>query len=317
MYSEGVESKVHSQRLSRGPEYQDGWQDVFVANVDREVYSLYHNNHDLTFDDLAVPLDIGRLTRLMRGWGVKFFDYDNDGNLDLFLANDHPDDKVEEHSTSVKYKEPFLLLHNNGKGFEDVSCKAGPAFRQAFAARGMAIGDFDNDGGVDVLVAASATSVFTTEAIANGLEGAGIWVKPGLSLCLALTSASRSRVELVLGTGPRPSSASILLIASRKMSMSSAGGVMLATIFFPGCRDRTSFYSIRIFQIISPIAVSLSPAPPFNPQWRLNSRLSSSASLMRSLGNSSTAIFASRSLMKPSLIESCWTQCAAANSLPS
>ena len=249
---------------------QDGWQDLFVANVDREMYSLYHNNHDLTFDDLAVPLDIGRLTRLMSGWGVKFFDYDNDGNLDLFLANGHPDDKVEEHSTSVKYKEPFLLLHSDGKGFEDVSSQAGPAFRQAYAARGMAIGDFDNDGAVDVFVAVSATSLFTTEAIANGLEGAGIWVKPGLSLCLALTSASRSRVELILGTGPRPSSASILLIASRKMSMSSAGdGVMLATIFFPGCRDRTSFCSIRIFQIISPIAVSRSLAPLFKSAMAL------------------------------------------------
>jgi hypothetical protein len=132
---------------------QDGWQDLFVANVDQEVYSLYHNNHDLTFDDMAIPLGIGRLTRLMSGWGVKFFDYDNDGNLDLFLANGHPDDKVEEHSTSVKYKEPLLLLHNNGKSFEDVSSNAGPAFKQAFAARGMAMGDFDNDGAIDVLVA--------------------------------------------------------------------------------------------------------------------------------------------------------------------
>jgi hypothetical protein len=132
---------------------QDGWQDLFVANVDQEMYSLYHNNHDLTFDDMAIPLGIGRLTRLMSGWGVKFFDYDNDGNLDLFLANGHPDDKIEENSTRVKYKEPLLLLHNNNKSFEDVSSNAGPAFKQAFAARGMAIGDFDNDGAIDVLVA--------------------------------------------------------------------------------------------------------------------------------------------------------------------
>ena len=65
---------------------QDGWHDLFVANVDQEIYSLYHNNQDQTFDDIAVPTGIGLRPRLMSGWGLKFFDYDNDGNLDLFLA---------------------------------------------------------------------------------------------------------------------------------------------------------------------------------------------------------------------------------------
>jgi len=132
---------------------QDGWQDLFVSNVDQEMYSLYHNNRDLTFDDMAGPAGIGRITRLMSGWGVKFFDYDNDGNLDLFLANGHPDDKIEAHSAHVHYQEPLLLFHNTGKSFEDVSAEAGPAFTAGFAARGMAIGDFNNDGAVDVLVA--------------------------------------------------------------------------------------------------------------------------------------------------------------------
>src|SRR5579859_8102138 len=131
---------------------QDGWQDLFVSNVDHEMYSIYHNNHDLTFDDLAFPLGIGSATRLMSGWGVKFFDYDNDGMMDLFIANGHPDDRIEQHSTQVTYQEPFLLFHNNGKGLENVSSNAGPVFNQAFAARGLAVGDFDNNGAVDVLV---------------------------------------------------------------------------------------------------------------------------------------------------------------------
>src|SRR5882672_10645781 len=66
---------------------QDGWMDLFVANIDHEKYSLYQNNHDETFDDQAGATGIGAATRLMSGWGLKFFDYDNDGNLDLFLAN--------------------------------------------------------------------------------------------------------------------------------------------------------------------------------------------------------------------------------------
>jgi enediyne biosynthesis protein E4 len=132
---------------------QDGWMDLFVTNVDREMYSLYHNNRDETFDDMAVPYGIGRVTRLMSGWGVKFFDYDNDGNLDLFIANGHPDDKIEEHSSHVSYREPLLLFHNNGRALENVgAAAAGGAFTESFAARGMAIGDFDNDGAVDVLV---------------------------------------------------------------------------------------------------------------------------------------------------------------------
>jgi len=132
---------------------QDGWQDLFVTNVDQEMYSIYRNNQDQSFQDLAGPMGLGKRTLLMSGWGVKFFDYDNDGNLDLFIANGHPDDKIEEHSSHVFYKEPLLLYHNNGKSLENVSAQAGPAFSENLAARGMAIGDFNNDGALDVLVA--------------------------------------------------------------------------------------------------------------------------------------------------------------------
>jgi hypothetical protein len=96
---------------------------------------------------------MGAVTRLMSGWGAKFFDYDNDGNGDLFIANGHPDDRVEEYSSGVTYKEPLLLFRNTGKSLENISAVAGPVFQQRFAARGMAIGDFNNDGAVDVLVA--------------------------------------------------------------------------------------------------------------------------------------------------------------------
>jgi enediyne biosynthesis protein E4 len=133
--------------------FDDGRAALFVTNVDQEMYSLYRNNGDLTYDDMAVPMGLGRLTRLMSGWGIKFFDYDNDGNLDLFIANGHPDDKIEKHSSHVTYREPLLVLHGDGNALKDVSASAGGAFTKSLAARGMAIGDFDNDGAVDVLVA--------------------------------------------------------------------------------------------------------------------------------------------------------------------
>jgi hypothetical protein len=131
---------------------QDGWQDLSVTNVDQEMYSVYHNNHDGTFDDLAPANGIGEATRAMSGWGMRFFDYDNDGDVDLFIANGHPDDQIEVHSGSVTYREPLLLFRNQGRRLKNVSASAGPIFRQPLAARGLALGDFDNDGAVDVLI---------------------------------------------------------------------------------------------------------------------------------------------------------------------
>ena len=128
----------------------DGWQDLFVANIDQELFSLYHNEKDLTFTDQAG--EIGQATRLLSGWGLKFFDYDNDGDPDLFLANGHPDDMVETQASRVKYKEPLVLFENiNGK-FKNVSAQSGEVFKKDFPARGTAFGDFDNDGSIDILV---------------------------------------------------------------------------------------------------------------------------------------------------------------------
>jgi hypothetical protein len=88
----------------------------------------------------------------MSGWGLKFFDYDNDGNLDLFLANGHPDDLVDKLRPHVTYREPLLLFHNDGKTFTNMSSQAGPVFSRPLPARGLALGDFNNDGAVDVLI---------------------------------------------------------------------------------------------------------------------------------------------------------------------
>ena len=132
---------------------QDGWADLFVSNVDQEMFSLYHNNKNETFSDFATPTGIGPATKLMSGWGVKFFDYDNDGDLDLLLCNGHPDDKIDGRVDGVKYLEPMLLYRNTGNGMKNVSEQGGAIFSRPLAGRGMAIGDFDNDGAVDVLIA--------------------------------------------------------------------------------------------------------------------------------------------------------------------
>lgn len=135
---------------------QDGFLDLFVANLDHETYSLYRNNGNETFDDVSVPTGIAQVTKLVSGWGLKFLDYDNDGNLDLLLSNGHPDTMVSRYQPQVEYRESMLLLRNNGgskNAWTDVSAHSGPVFTKAIAGRGLAVGDFDNDGSVDVLVA--------------------------------------------------------------------------------------------------------------------------------------------------------------------
>ncbi len=130
----------------------DGWQDLFVSNVDQEMFSFYRNNRDESFSDIAHGQGIAAATRLLSGWGLKFFDYDNDGRVDLFLANGHPDDMIDTYGGQVTYREPLLLFHNQGGQLKNVSKEAGPVFERRWPARGLAIGDYDNDGRIDVLV---------------------------------------------------------------------------------------------------------------------------------------------------------------------
>jgi enediyne biosynthesis protein E4 len=132
---------------------QDGWMDLFLSDLNAEVYSLYQNKHDESFEDVAASWGIAKVTRSMSGWGLKFFDYDNDGELDLMIANGSPDDLIEEIYGAFKYREPLLLFRNTGNTFTDVSRQSGPVFEKSFSGRGLAIGDFNNDGAIDVLVA--------------------------------------------------------------------------------------------------------------------------------------------------------------------
>jgi enediyne biosynthesis protein E4 len=156
----------------------DQWQDLFVANVDHEMFSIYQNNRDETFADDALREDIGQATRLLSGWGLKYFDYDNDGATDLLLANGHPDDMIESYSAQVRYKEPLLLFHQqDDHKLHNVSPRAGPAFQKFFPARGLAVGDYDNDGTLDVLIGNNGAAPLLLK---NNTAGGNNWL--GLKL---------------------------------------------------------------------------------------------------------------------------------------
>jgi len=131
---------------------RDGREDLVVANIDAETTSLYRNAGDEVFDDVNMRTGVASVTRMLSGWGLHFLDYDNDGWPDLMLANGHPDDTADQRHNGITYQQPLLLLHNAaGKKLENVSHLAGNAFDQRYAARGLAVGDLNNDGYPDVV----------------------------------------------------------------------------------------------------------------------------------------------------------------------
>ena len=130
----------------------DGRPDVVVTNFNFEFHSLFLNRGGPLFEDWTRDSHLAAVTRSDVGWGTHFLDYDNDGLLDLMIVNGHVIEMIERLRSQVKYKEQPLLLHNSGNAiFEDVSSKAGPTFSQGYLARGLAIGDWDNDGAPDAI----------------------------------------------------------------------------------------------------------------------------------------------------------------------
>ncbi len=130
----------------------DGWPDVVVTDLANQRYATYQNQKDGTFDYASFSNGIGAMTLLHSGWGARFLDYDNDGWKDLLIAQGHDLDTIEKVSPQLHYREPMLLARNNGKKFVDVSSVSGDVFHQPWVARGMAIGDIDNDGRIDAVV---------------------------------------------------------------------------------------------------------------------------------------------------------------------
>lgn len=153
-----VAYSVHGQPRSgmgvaAGDFNQDGLEDLVAGNIDMQTTSLYENRGHELFDDVKETTGLGRATMWLSTWGLGFLDYDNDGWLDLVLSNGHPDDFVEQETSGVKYRQPLLLLRNiEGTKFQNVSDSAGPAFHRDYSARGLAVGDLNNDGYPDIVM---------------------------------------------------------------------------------------------------------------------------------------------------------------------
>jgi hypothetical protein len=130
----------------------DGWFDIFKTNFVDDTCNLYHNNGDGTFSDLAFSSGVG-INNNYVAWGCGFIDYDNDGWPDIVQINGHVYPEIDNYNFGETFKNPRLVYRNLGNGrFKDVSAEMGPGISARFSSRGAAFGDYDNDGGMDVLI---------------------------------------------------------------------------------------------------------------------------------------------------------------------
>jgi hypothetical protein len=155
-YSAGVGYDPNGNpRAGMGTEFADfdgdGWLDLFVTNFSEELNALFRNRRDMTFEEVTEQAGLGS-GFLTLGFGTKLFDYDNDGYTDIYVANGHVIDNVQLYNPRLAYQQRDLLYHNESGAFRDVSAESGPAFQIKHVGRGAAVGDFDNDGDLDIVV---------------------------------------------------------------------------------------------------------------------------------------------------------------------
>ena len=204
----------------------DGDLDILVCHFQSESNTLYRNEGNGSFSDVTFPAGLGVESLNYLTFGTNFFDYDNDGHLDIFAANGHVDADISDYDPIVSYPQTNQLFRNNGDGtFTDVSARSGAPFSVPNVSRGAAFGDYDNDGDVDIYVVNSnqravllrndggnrnhwlGLQLVGTQSNRDGI-GARIWVTSGdlyqMEEARAASSyASGSDLRVYFGLGSR------------------------------------------------------------------------------------------------------------------
>jgi len=166
----------------------DGKLDQVIATFQTEPKCIYHNEGSGFFKDKSDYLGMIEATMPSVAFGVKWLDFDNSGWLGIMIANGHVEDNAAQVDPSTTYRQPTQLFRNrNGKHFADLSTQAGPDLQRPLVGRGLAVGDFDNDGRVDALVVDSEGAPLL---LRNQSAPVGHW----LSLKLVGTKSNRDGI---------------------------------------------------------------------------------------------------------------------------
>src|SRR6266536_1156871 len=184
--------------ISLGDYDNDGQLDLYISDFQRSSDHLWHNEGKGLFDEVSEQAGITRLTREVLSFGGGFFDYDNDGWLDIFIANGHVYPEVEQATPGTHYRQINSLFHNEGNGrFTEAGKSSGNGFATPYVGRGVAFADFDNDGLVDVVIANNGDSpVLLHNSGANGNH----FLNFKLSGKKSNRDAMGARVRVVTGT---------------------------------------------------------------------------------------------------------------------
>ncbi|MYC75021.1 CRTAC1 family protein [Candidatus Poribacteria bacterium] len=213
--------------IASGDYDNDGVQDLFVTNFSLEINSLFHNDGDGFYTMTTFETGLADPSFSKLGFGTQFLDADNNGTLELFVANGHVWDNVSEITHSLSYKQQCQIFGSTETGqFEDLSETASQFFKRSVVARGVAVGDYNNDGATDILVTCCNESpillrndsnvqnyvkirIIGTESNRDGI-GAKVWVHTDKTtqfreLTCGGSYASGSEQTLLFGIGAQKS----------------------------------------------------------------------------------------------------------------
>ena len=238
----------------------DGLPDFVVTNFNDQYHSLLVGSKSGQYEDRTVASHLAALTKSYVGWGVKFLDFDNDGNLDLMFMNGHINQAIEATRADVSYQQPPLLLRNMSNGtFQNMRDSAGPTFSAACLGRGLATGDVDNDGDLDV----AFTSLNGTPVLLrNNVGQENSWIgfelqgtssnRDAIGAKIVVTAGSRRLVRWVTGGSSYLSAHDKRVVVG--LGPDSAGKPVSVVIRWPRGREQrlSSLESRRYHKIVEP-----------------------------------------------------------------
>jgi enediyne biosynthesis protein E4 len=174
----------------------DGLLDLYVANFTNQANQLFRNGADGVFRDVARDLGLAAPSMPLSGFGARFLDYDNDGRVDLLVANGHPFAPVAKVWPGITYAERPLLFENAGNSYNEVAGDRGSALARPYVGRGLATGDYDDDGDTDVLLLCVGEP---PRLLRNDGGNRGSWIGVGLVGTSGNRDAVGARVTVTAG----------------------------------------------------------------------------------------------------------------------